>query len=67
MDKGRRKEGKEIKVAVTETGADVKEVQRVRKSNKNCQRGLGGDEELGIATGASQTQEKCEAPRTQRD
>ena len=34
-DKGRRKDGKEIRVAGSGTGGDVREVQRVRKSNKN--------------------------------
>ena len=39
-DKGARKEEDEIRMAVSETGRDVKGVQRVRKSNKNRQ--LGG-------------------------
>ena len=34
-DKGGRKEVEEIRVAVSESGGDVREVKRVRKSNKN--------------------------------
>ena len=34
-DKGGRKEDDEIRVAVSESGRDVREVQRVRKSSKN--------------------------------
>ena len=34
-DKGGKKEGEEIKDSVSGTGRDLREVQRVRKSNKN--------------------------------
>jgi hypothetical protein len=34
-DKGGRKEEEEIRVAVSESGGDVREVQRVWKSNRN--------------------------------
>ena len=34
-NKGGRKEEEEIRVAVSESGGDVKEVKRVNKSNKN--------------------------------
>jgi hypothetical protein len=60
-NKGGRKEKKEIRVAVSKSGGERREVQRVRKLNKNR---WWGDEELGIATGGSQTPEKREAPRT---
>jgi hypothetical protein len=34
-DKGRGKKVEEIRVTASETGGDVREVQKVRKSNKN--------------------------------
>ena len=34
-DKGGRKEEEEIRVVVSESGGDVREVQRIRKLNKN--------------------------------
>ena len=34
-DKGGRKEEEEIRVVVSESGEDMREVQRVRKLNKN--------------------------------
>jgi hypothetical protein len=33
--KGERKEEEEIRVAISESGGDLREVQRARKSNKN--------------------------------
>jgi hypothetical protein len=64
-EQGGRKEGEEIRVAVSGTKRDVREVQRVRKLN-NIGSGV-GDEELGIATGEYQIPEKREAPRTQQE
>jgi hypothetical protein len=34
-DKGGRKKEEEIRVAVSETGGDMRGIQRVRKSSKN--------------------------------
>ena len=63
-DKGKRKEEGEIKVAVSESGGDMREVWKIRKLNK---RGSMGKEELQIASAVSQTPEKHETPRTQHD
>jgi hypothetical protein len=60
-NKGGRKEEKEITVAVSETGGDVREVQRVKKLKIGCMQ----NEELGVAAGESQMPKKLEAPRTQ--
>ena len=64
MGQGRKKEGVNTRVAVSETGGDMRGVQRVSKSNKICSK---EDEELGIATRESQSPEKYEDPRTERD
>jgi hypothetical protein len=61
--RGGKEEG-EVRVGVSESGGYVKEVQRVRKSNKNRKP---GDKELGIPTGVSQIPEKHETPRTQHE
>lgn len=59
---GWRKEAEEIRVAASRSGRKVKEVQRVRKLNKNMKQEDAG---LGIAIGRSQKPGKHEAPRTQ--
>jgi hypothetical protein len=61
---GQKKEEEEIKESVSETGGDVRgtESQEIKKKI-----GSRGDEELGIATGGSQTPEKYEASQTQWD
>ena len=51
-------------MAVSESGEDLREVQSQEIEQKEVAE---GDEELRIATGGSQTLEKIEAPRTQRD
>jgi hypothetical protein len=58
-----RKEEEEIRVAASVSGGDVREIE----SGNQIKIGSRGDNELGIATGGSQTQEKCEVPRTQWD
>jgi len=56
---GERKKEEEIRVAVSGTAGDMKEIQG--NGTKICSR---GDGELGIATGGFQTPGKHEARRT---
>ena len=61
---GGREEGEEIRREVSGTGGDVKEIQKVKISNKKYV--AVRNEELGTVTGGSQTPGKHEATRTQR-
>ena len=59
-----RKDEEEIRVAVSKSGRDMRDVQRARKLNKIGSR---GDKELGISTGESETPENHETPRNKWD
>ena len=63
-DKGGRKEEEEIRVAVSESGGDLTEIE---SGNQTKKRDIRADEELVILIGGSQTSEKIETPSTQQD
>jgi hypothetical protein len=63
-----KKEGEEIRVAVSWQYQELKEMSERNRGSENRTKicSGGGGEELSIATGGSQTLEKREAPRIQQ-